>query len=169
MVELPLEYLNFFDSLEKFHVRYLLIGGYSINLYGFDRVTKDLDILIEISNENKNRFLEAVEDYGFNTKSLQKEFENKGFDGFLHEQNVVLQVHPGPIEIIGSISGGIDFNKAYDKKNQLNVVGHHIKVISPEDLLKNKQSILREKDLPDIEFLLKLISKKTNRGKGMGM
>lgn len=169
MAELPSEYLNFFDSLEKLQVRYLLLGGHSINLYGFDRVTKDLDILIDISNENKNRFLKAVEDYGFDTKQLQKEFESKGFEGFLHSQNIVLQVHPGPIEIIGSISGGIDFNKAYDKKNQLNVAGRNIKVISPEDLLKNKQSMKREIDQSDIEFLLKLISKKTNRGKGMGM
>ena len=65
--------------------------------------------LLTLMQLETNGLLKAIEDYGFDTKPLQKNFEGKGLKGFLHNQNIVLQVHPGPIEIIGRISGGIDF------------------------------------------------------------
>ena len=43
-----------FDALNKAGVKYLVVGGAAVNLYGFPRFTGDLDILLLLKQENLN-------------------------------------------------------------------------------------------------------------------
>ncbi len=38
------EILNFWKALQDNHVEYILVGGYAINLHGYQRFTGDLDL-----------------------------------------------------------------------------------------------------------------------------
>ena len=44
---MDLQILNLWQKLFDCNVRYITIGGYAVNYYGFNRSTGDIDILIE--------------------------------------------------------------------------------------------------------------------------
>ena len=52
------------EKLARAEVRYVLVGGGAVLLHGHVRVTNDLDILIEASDENARRLLEALATWG---------------------------------------------------------------------------------------------------------
>ena len=45
-------YFEILEGLYKSKVRYLIVGGLSVNLYGVPRITQDIDIVIAMSKEN---------------------------------------------------------------------------------------------------------------------
>lgn len=46
------EFLLFLKCAKKNNLRYMCIGGYAVNYYGFHRATDDMDIWIAPTNEN---------------------------------------------------------------------------------------------------------------------
>lgn len=53
-----------FASFQKHQVRYLVIGGIAVVVYGVPRATFDLDIIIEANKENAQRLLDAMSEAG---------------------------------------------------------------------------------------------------------
>lgn len=49
------------ENTRKFGVRYLLVGGFAVNLHKFFRTTADLDICIDDADENRMRLGNALE------------------------------------------------------------------------------------------------------------
>ena len=45
-------YYELFEALHKAHVRYLVVGGLSVNLHGVPRVTADVDLVIAMDRKN---------------------------------------------------------------------------------------------------------------------
>lgn len=54
------EFLSFLKCAHQNHLRYMLIGGYAVNYYGYNRNTDDLDVWIAPTNENKLLFLNTL-------------------------------------------------------------------------------------------------------------
>jgi len=50
------EFRLFLQCAQQTRLRYLLIGGYAVNYYGYIRNTDDLDIWLAPTNENKEAF-----------------------------------------------------------------------------------------------------------------
>lgn len=59
-----------FASLHSHDVKYVVIGGIAAVLYGVPRATFDLDILIEATEENAGRLLDAFLDAQLGTAAL---------------------------------------------------------------------------------------------------
>jgi len=53
------EILNFWKALQDNNVQYILVGGYAINLHGYQRFTGDLDIWIKDSLTNRQQLRKA--------------------------------------------------------------------------------------------------------------
>lgn len=47
--------LNIWQFFYSNEVKYLVVGGFAVNIYGFNRNTGDLNILIEDSIENRKK------------------------------------------------------------------------------------------------------------------
>jgi len=45
-------YKEIFKEFELRGVRYLVVGGMAVNLYGYIRLTMDLDIMVELPDKN---------------------------------------------------------------------------------------------------------------------
>lgn len=54
------EFLLFLKCAKQNKLRYMCIGGYAVNFFGYHRVTEDLDIWIAPTNENKSSFINAL-------------------------------------------------------------------------------------------------------------
>jgi len=53
------------DALNRFDVRFVVVGAQALILWGGARTTRDIDILIEPTVENAQRVLDALADLGF--------------------------------------------------------------------------------------------------------
>ena len=55
-------------EFQKQKVKYLLVGGIAVNLFGFVRSTADMDILVEMSNENLKKVVSILKKKGYHVK-----------------------------------------------------------------------------------------------------
>ena len=140
------DFKEFLKLLNKNRVKYLLIGGYAVNLHGYPRFTGDIDFWIANDSENSQRVYDAICQFGFNDPDLSAES--------FQEPNAIIRmgVKPYMIEMFTSISG-IRFEYCYPQRVTKKIDGIPVDVIDLKNLIKNKKASGRHKDLDDIENL----------------
>lgn len=140
------DFKEFVELLNANKVKYLIVGGYAVGFHGYPRYTKDLDIWILVSNENAERVLTALNQFGFGSLGLKTE-------DFLNPENFVqLGYPPNRIDLVMSCDG-IEFESSYQSKIILEVDGLEINFIDLENLRKNKLASGRPQDLADLDNL----------------
>jgi hypothetical protein len=53
------------ERLAAHNTRFLLIGGYAVNAFGYIRNTVDMDVRIAADEENQQRVIAAIREFGF--------------------------------------------------------------------------------------------------------
>ena len=117
--------------------------------HGFPRSTMDIDLWVMPSHENALLVLKALEDFGAPLNELKtKDFQNEG---------MIFQIGVAPrrIDILTSIDG-LQFNEAYANSQTIEIEEIPVQVLSVPDLITNKRSTGRTKDLADAETLAEL-------------
>lgn len=61
-------YENILREFQKHKIRYIIIGGIAVNLHGALRSTADLDILLEMSEDNLERFIVVLKSNNYRSK-----------------------------------------------------------------------------------------------------
>jgi hypothetical protein len=145
-------------------VQYLIVGGLAVNAHGYERFTKDVDLVIGLERENIIRGLRALMDISYNLRIpvTPEQFADPVLrEEWRREKNmVVLQlwsdVHQRtPVDVF--VYEPFDFRQELARALRLPVAGGELApVISFEALLELKQSAGRSQDLTDIEKLRKL-------------
>lgn len=141
---IPRDFKEFLKSLDAHSARFLLIGGYAVNAFGYVRNTVDMDLWIASDAENQKRVLQAIRDFGF----------QKAPDDLLREEDAMVRmgVPPLRIEVLKKISG-VEFEDCWPRRVFIEDDELRIPSISLEDLKRNKQASGRTKDLLDLEEL----------------
>jgi hypothetical protein len=57
---IPPDFKEFLKSLDARNARFMLIGGYAVNAFGYVRNTVDMDVWIASDPENLRRVLQAI-------------------------------------------------------------------------------------------------------------
>lgn len=140
------DFREFIESLNANDVRYLVVGGYAVALHGYPRYTKDIDIWVELSPENADGILGALEDFGFGSMDLDRE------DFLEPDQIIQLGYAPNRIDIVTSLEG-VEFEPCYDARVEVTIEGVHVDFIDAENLKKNKRATGRAQDIADAEHL----------------
>lgn len=153
----------YFDILKKFYesnVKYLIVGGVAVNLYGIPRITQDIDIIIDTTRENIlkiNRIMKEL-DYipklPVNPNDLadpkkRKEWveeRNLVAFSFYHKQNTIKVV-----DMI--LSHPLDFESSFSNRTVRRARGIEVYTASIDDIIKMKETTGREQDKSDIEML----------------
>ena len=141
------EHSAFFQSLKKYEVEYVLIGGVAVNLHGYIRGTGDVDILFGPSLKNKQKLIDAIEEYGFDTENLRAAKPDEITMFALGERT-----YQGHIELTNRIAG-ITFDEISQQMQHIKVDGVTVNYLHYEDLIKSKLATGRRKDLIDVEKL----------------
>jgi hypothetical protein len=96
--------------------------------------------------ENAILVLQALEDFGAPSGSLSQDD--------LQKESLIFQIGVAPrrIDILTSVDG-LNFEDAFANSQTVEIEGIHIQVLSAADLIKNKRSTGRTKDLADAEAL----------------
>jgi len=115
-------------------------------VHGYPRSTMDIDLWIKPDSENANLVLQALEDFGAPSNNLTQDD--------LQKEGLIFQIGVAPrrIDIITSVDG-LTFENAFANSKTIEIEGIPIQVLSIGDLIKNKRSTGRTKDLADAESL----------------
>jgi hypothetical protein len=65
------DWREFLELLNSNEVEYLVIGAFAVAFHGFPRYTADLDLLIRPTEENADRVLRALSEFGFGKMGIQ--------------------------------------------------------------------------------------------------
>ncbi len=149
------DYKDMLHALSNEKVRFLLVGAYALAAHGYPRATMDIDIWVMPSPQNADAVLRAVESFGAPLHNLTREDLQK--DGTIFQ----IGVAPRRIDIITTASG-LQFEEAYERSLTVNIEGIEVHVPSIDDLILNKRTSGRTKDLADAEALEFLKSSEPN-------
>lgn len=123
---------NFFSTLNKEAVKYMVAGGMAVNLYGIERATADIDIVLKLDNENLSKFVHVAKKLGLKPKV--------------------------PVKLDVFVEMPLNFNKAYKKRIRMKLDDTTIPVVPIKELIEMKEKSGRLQDRADV-FYLKKISK----------
>jgi hypothetical protein len=140
------DFKEFIESLNINKVEYLIVGDYAVAYHGYPRYTKDLDVWILVSDENAEKVINALNQFGFKSVGLKKE------DFLKPEEMVQLGYPPNRIDIVMSCDG-VEFEECFKNKVQIEIDNIKINFIDLENLKKNKKSTGRKQDLADLDNL----------------
>ncbi len=145
------DWLEIIELFDKHSVKYIVVGAIAMIKYGYIRGTGDIDIWVEKSSKNAQKISAALEEFG-------APITDEGI--FEIEQNILqIGVAPNRIDIITSVDG-LEFSKAWKQKERLEYEKISISVLSLDDIITNKLSTGREKDILDAKKLQKIKDKK---------
>ncbi len=123
-----------------------MVGGYAVAVHGHPRYTKDINIWIEMSSENADNLLKALEQFGFGSLGLKSQ------DFLTPDQIIQLGYPPNRIDLLTTIDG-VDFADCYPSRLEIIVNGITVNFIDLNNLRKNKKASGRFQDLADLENL----------------
>jgi hypothetical protein len=109
MVFLSTEFLPLLDALDAAGVRYLLIGGFAVNIHGYSRGTLDLDIWLEPGETKRDAFIRCMEGLGYAASEL-------GNLDFTRPQHLSLPMGTEVIDFVTALDG-VNFREAYTDRH----------------------------------------------------
>lgn len=125
------------------------MGGHAYSIHREPRTTKDLDIFIDATNENSIKVFAALAEFGAPLAGYTP-------DDFAHEDGTwyVMGRPPERIDVLQRIDGKA-FTTAWENRDESELFGVPVHVISVDDLIDNKLAAGRPQDLLDVENLRK--------------
>lgn len=142
------DFRDFIASLNKYGVKYILVGGYSVILHGYSRTTGDMDLWVERSEENYLKIKNAFEDFVMPVFDMTQE-------NFLHHSVwdvFTFGLPPVAIDLMIKLEG-FNFQEVYQRAVTFYEDDLEIRVIHKNDLIAAKKKAGRSKDLNDLEHL----------------
>jgi predicted nucleotidyltransferase len=137
------EFLRFVGSANANNLKFMVIGGMALNLHGIMRHTKDADIWIRPTNENKALLLKTLLDIDY----VEAEIADIGKQNFTEPQVFTLV---GPIDILTVVHNKFDFDECYERAKVQQIQGHTIRVLHINDLREVKVLAKRNQDFRDV-------------------
>lgn len=142
------EFKNLLFLLNKHSVSYMLIGGYAVIYYGYERNTTDMDIWLKPENNNRDRMIPALREFGIGEESLLK----LSLTDFTEIQFFFFGKKPRRIDFLTRISG-VTYSEAEEKVNFFPLQEQKIPIINYHHLILSKISNKRLQDKADVERL----------------
>jgi hypothetical protein len=139
-------------ALEEQNIAYMLSGSLAMNTYTTPRMTRDIDIVVNLKQEEVNLFLTIFKDnYYFNKESIITEVEKKGMFNVID--------HISGYKIYFVIKKDTVFRDTeFERRKHMNIYHFKAWIVSPEDLIISKyiwtQIHISNKQLEDIKNLL---------------
>lgn len=138
--------LRFWEVLNKHEVRYIMVGGFAVNMQGFSRSTDDSDLWLDDTPANRRNFRKAFEALGYGDyPSLETMQFVPGWTQFNIANGLIL-------DIMTSMEGlnDLSFAECYEMAKMADLNGVMVPFLHINHLLANKRAVNRPKDQIDV-------------------
>jgi hypothetical protein len=145
-LDLAPDFDEFCALLSARNVEYVIVGAHALAFHGAPRFTGDLDIFVRPTEDNGQRLLVAIADFGFPTAPVTP------VDIIIGKKVIEMGVPPVQIHVMSAIDG-VSFDEVWATREVGSLGKHTVAFIGRECFLKNKRAAGRPKDLADIDAL----------------
>jgi predicted nucleotidyltransferase len=152
--------LLFWQALNKNQVLYIMVGGFAVNMHGYMRATKDADMWIKDSLENRQNLRKSFIELGYGDyESLETMQFVPGWSEFYIGDGIVLDIMTG-------MKGLEDysFEESLRKASIADLNGIKVPFLHLNQLLANKKAVSRSKDQLDVIELEKIKEERRKMG-----
>lgn len=153
-----------FSSLNREAVKYMVAGGVAVNLYGLERATADIDVVLKLDEENLPRFINAVRGIGLKPKvsvKLEDFADEDKRKGWVRNKGMTvfsLYDPKNPFFLLDIfVEMPFDFNEVYRRRKTIRFGDITIPVVSIKDLIGMKEKSDRLQDRADVFYLKKIM------------
>lgn len=156
----PVEFERVISALNETCVDYLIVGGVAVVLHGVDRLTADLDVVLDLQRDAALKAMTHLERLGYQPRPpvkmkdfaeaelRQQWMETRNMQVFsLWDPNGELPV----LDVF--VSYPLDFSKLLSDSVEVDIGGLKTRIASIEHLVEMKSDTGREKDQQDITAL----------------
>lgn len=159
MAEQIPEFLRVLEAFNAKGVKWMVVGGYAVNFYGYSRTTGDIDLYIKDSTENRRHLVDALESLGYGRfDALLTLPILAGFCEIMMDDGIYADLMT---QIPGIDPGEFDID--LEKCEKTKISGVEVRYISYKQLIENKKATGRPKDTQDIQALEEI---RNTRGNG---
>jgi hypothetical protein len=133
------------EALNEAGVRYVVAGAQAGILWGHLRATRDIDVLVEPTEDNAQRVLDGLEQIGF---QLARDYT----PAILLSRKVTVLTDPFYHVDVMTVAWSVHYTEAAPRARVFSVEGVEIPALSLDDLIASKRTG-RVQDALDIEEL----------------
>ena len=141
------------QGLEKGGIAYMITGSIASSFYTVPRMTRDIDIVVEIKQENTESLVEIFQkDFYVDVEAVRAAIRMRGMFNIIHNQRVV------KVDFI--VRKDDPYRRLeFDRRRQVKMDETSVWIVSPEDLILSKlfwaRDTLSEMQLTDVRNLLR--------------
>jgi hypothetical protein len=143
------------QRLDRAKIPYMVTGSIAANFYAVPRMTRDIDIVVELSERGINRFIPLFEnDYYLESETVQGAVKNKGMFNLIQNEYI--------IKIDFVVRKDTPYRRReFSRRKKVSVGGRELYMVAPEDLILSKlvwaKDSRSELQLTDVRNLLKSV------------
>ena len=146
-------FIEILASLERHEVEYVVVGGLAAVLHGAPVLTLDIDALVRVSEANATRllavFAEIEARYRAHTAVIRPELAD-----IMSGRHLLLATRLGKLDVLGAMGRPLHrFDDVRGEIVRLDVDGISVPVLGLEELIRQKRSLGRDKDLVALRML----------------
>ena len=159
------DFFKIFEVLAKYNVEYIIVGGVSAVLNGAPVTTYDLDIIHSREKDNLGRLMSALTELNTYYRTRRDIKIVPEVDALSSPGHHLLVTDFGPLDILGTVGNGLDYNDIFKESNTMKAGEFHVRVQNLESLIFVKKEIGRDKDHLTLPILQETLQKKQNKDK----
>lgn len=143
-------------------MRYVVVGGVAVNLHGYQRFTKDLDVVIDLVPDQALKALQALSSIGYAPRIPVKlaDFANPEIrEGWIRDKGMmVFQMYNDKLHFTVDVfvKYPVDFDELWGQATPVELSASTVRIASIDHLIQMKREAGRPQDFSDIEMLGKL-------------
>ncbi len=159
-----------FSALNSADIRYLVAGGIAVNIHGYQRMTADLDLVIQLDANNIKNAMNSLTHLGYlplipvTADDFADPGTRKNWIETKNMQVLSLQSTQHPETTIDIfVTEPFDFDLEYKTAISAELTPDiHFNLVNIPTLIKMKQQAGRAKDMDDIEHLTLILDNQQN-------
>lgn len=156
----PVEFERVISALNDAGVDYVIVGGIAVVLHGVDRLTADLDVVLDLERDAALKAMKCLQQLGYRPRPpvrMEEFAESDRRQQWMETKNMrvfSLWDPHGELPVLDLfVSYPLDFARLLDDSVEVDIGGLRTRIASVEHLIEMKSGTRRDKDLQDIAAL----------------
>lgn len=157
---MPTDFIGLFAILLAAQVRFVVVGGLALVLHGIDRLTADVDLVIDLSAGPASGCVHALTQAGYrplapvDPRALADAGQRRAWQTTRNMQVFSFwdSTNTRPtVDVM--LESAVPFEELWSRSIVVDVGGHQVRVASIGDLIRMKEAAGRPQDVADVERL----------------
>ncbi len=147
-------------ALSRKDVRYVIVGGVAAVMQGVERVTYDLDLVVELTSDSCTKAIDALLEIGYRAKIPADPYgfaDAKTRESWIRDKHMMVfslwdtTQQRAQVDIF--VRYPLDFESLWSQATKVMIDAQEVRLASPAHLVKMKRAAGRPKDIEDIRAL----------------